>query len=123
MSVRTLGLFAGVGVVNTLLSLAVIQASLSLGAGDYRANLLGYLAGFACSYLLNSRVTFASARKDRARIMRFALAAGLSYLVNLAVLGLARRAGLEGSLLAQVPAMAAYTATFYLLSRHVVFRD
>jgi hypothetical protein len=49
------------------------------------------------------------------------MTAGISYLVNLTILLLGRRIGAGGTMALQLVAMAAYTMTFYALSRLFVF--
>lgn len=115
--------FLLVGLCNTAVGLGIAFVALRLGAGDYRANALGYAVGMAVSYLLNRRFTFAAERGGHGRqAPRFLVAAGLSYLLNLGVIAVGHRLGLRESMLLQVAAMGAYSLCFYLLSRLFVFR-
>lgn len=114
--------FAGVGLINTALGLALIQMGLLLGWNDYAANAAGYAGGFVCSYLLNRSFTFAASEGRHARqLPRFALAAGVAYALNIGVLAIGRSIGIGGTLALQAAAVAIYTVAFYLLSRRFVF--
>lgn len=113
--------FAGVGVLNTLLTLAIIFCLTAwFGVGDARANLAGYLAGLAFSFVLNRRWTFRSDAAALPALARFLLVFGVSYLLNIAiVLGLIRL-GLN-NYLAHMAGMPFYSVAFYLGCRHVAF--
>ncbi|WLI88885.1 GtrA family protein [Massilia sp. R2A-15] len=113
--------FAGVGVLNTLLTLAIIFCLTAwFGVGDARANLAGYLAGLAFSFTLNRRWTFQSSAAALPALARFLLVFGVSYLLNIAiVLGLIRL-GLN-NYLAHMAGMPFYSIAFYLGCRHVAF--
>lgn len=116
--------FLAVGLANTAVGLGIAFAALRMGAGDYRANALGYGVGMAVSYTLNRRFTFADGAGEHGRqAPRFLLAAGLSYLINLAVIALGHRLGLRESMVLQVLAMGAYSLSFFALSRLFVFRE
>lgn len=114
--------FVGVGAINTIVGLALIQLGLWLGLGDYPANAFGYAGGFGCSYLLHRRVTFrAEGGAHRAQLPRFAGAAAIAYALNLAIVALGIRLGLGGTIVPHVAATGAYAATFYWLSSRFVF--
>jgi putative flippase GtrA len=70
---RRVLLFATVGVVNTLLSLAVYTALLSLHAGYLFAAPAAFAAGALNGYLLNARFTFRRPRSRRS-LARYVLA-------------------------------------------------
>lgn len=115
--------FLSVGVVNTVLGLAVIVAGLRLGLNDYAANAIGYAVGFACSYLLNRSYTFgATGTPHSAQLPRFAVAVAVSYGLNLAVIRAGHLLGFDGRIVLQLAAITVYTACFYVLSRLFVFR-
>jgi 4-amino-4-deoxy-L-arabinose transferase-like glycosyltransferase/putative flippase GtrA len=113
--------FAGVGVLNTLLTLAIICCLTAwFGVDDARANLAGYLAGLAFSFTLNRRWTFRSSGAALPALARFLLVFGVSYLLNIAiVLGLISL-GLN-NYLAHMAGMPAYSVAFYLGCRHLAF--
>lgn len=115
--------FGLVGVANTVVGLAVIMALLAAGAGDYAANLCGYGVGLALSFALNRAWTFGvNGAVDWREAAAFLIVVGLSYLVNLGVLGAMRGLGFYESLVGQGAAMLAYSACFFLLSRRYVYR-
>lgn len=114
--------FGLAGLANTALGYCVIVASLVAGAGDYAANAIGFLAGFALSFALNRRFTFGvRGAVAKAEVVRFLLAVGAAYVVNLAVLTVARAMLGADNALAQLPAILAYAAVFYVLSARFVF--
>ena len=114
--------FSLVGLANTAIGYAIILIAMAFGAGDYLANALGYGLGLGAAYLLHRRFTFGlSWGADRTEALRFAVTAALSFCVNLAVLKSAREAGFTGHPLAQLAAMAAYSASFLVLARSWVF--
>lgn len=115
--------FGLAGIANTLIGYGVILAAMHLGAGDYLANALGYLVGFAVSFALNRRFTFrVRGQVDRAEVARFAGAVAVAYACNFAVLAAARQYLGAGSPVAQLIAVAVYAVVFYLLSSRFVFR-
>ena len=61
------------------------------------------------------------AEDDGGEALRFAVTAALSFCANLAVLKSAREAGFTGHPLAQLAAMAAYSASFLVLAKSWVF--
>ncbi len=80
-TIRQMGKFAVVGVLNTLVDFAVFQTlNLTLG-WVYAAQVCGYTCGLINSYLWNSNWTF---REQRTRTLR---EMSLFLLVNLASLG------------------------------------
>ncbi|MEM6905603.1 MAG: GtrA family protein [Pseudomonadota bacterium] len=120
---RTLGeliRFGLVGVLNTAVGGGVIFAlHFGAGLGLVWANLLGYVAGLLCSFVLNNAWTFGGDGSWRAAL-RFLLAFGVSYGVNLGVLFGLIHLGLA-VVPAQLAAMIAYTAVFFVLSKLFVF--
>lgn len=113
--------FGGVGVINTLLCLAVIFGLKSLaGVGDVPANVAGYAVGLCCSFLLNRKWTFSHDEEFWPSLLRFVLVFGLSYLLNLALLLGLIRAGCN-HYLAHLAGMPLYSVAFYLGCRYYVF--
>lgn len=113
--------FLTVGVVNTLITLAVIYLLMHLGA-DYRvANAVGYLAGFIISFVLNRNWTFTHEGHWLASFARWIVVAAVSYCGNLAtVVMLHRWLGVD-TRLAQLGGMPVYTALSYAGSRYFAF--
>ena len=121
-TIALLARFVVAGLVNTAVGTGIIVACLHFGLGDYPANACGYGVGFVVSYFLQRKWTFAVKRRATwAEVGRFGVAVALSYGVNLAVLATGRGAGFAGQPLLHVVAMAAYSATFFVISRFVVF--
>lgn len=115
--------FCMVGLANSVVGFGVIAMLLAMGAGDFPANAAGYVVGLILSFALNRTWTFEVRGAVRwTQVGAFLLAFGLSYLANLVTLGLMRRLGFEQSLIGQGAAMATYSAGFFMLSRHFVFR-
>lgn len=115
--------FAGVGVLNTLVSVGVIFGLKSLaGVGDVPANLSGYVVGVSCSFLLNRNWTFRHSAHPLPALLRFLLVFAVSYLLNLAlVLGLIHLGC--NDYLAHLGGMPLYSVVFYLGCRHFAFRE
>lgn len=113
--------FALVGCLNTAAGLGAIAFAQSVLQLDvYLANLCGYAVGLAVSFTLNATWTFAGARRPGAAAL-FLLAFAIAYGVNLAMLTGLLHAGAP-RLFAQASAFAAYSATFFVLSKFVVFK-
>ncbi len=101
--------FGVVGVVNTLVGLAVIYLAMAaLRFDDVAANVLGYAVGLAVGFALNRRWTFAHAGRVLPTALRFAVAFVVSYVLNLATMLLlagGRRAALHDRLLSAEPVL------------------
>lgn len=113
--------FAIVGVLNTLLTLAVIFGlKLCFDADDALANLLGYVLGLVNSYSLNRRWTFGHSGSIALSLPAFLLVQAVAYVVNLAVVLTVIAAGLD-AYAAHVAGMPLYMCISYLGSRYFVF--
>lgn len=115
--------FGLVGLANTGIGVAVILSLQALTpAGPYLANAGGYAVGLVVSFLGNRSWTFrAGDGAVTPQALRFLGSFALAYGFNIAVLAGGLAAGLP-PLLAQLPAIAAYSAAFFLLGRYWVFR-
>ena len=114
--------FGVVGVVNTVLGLAIIFAAKAfLGLGDLAANLLGYGLGLVCSFVLNRSWTFRHEGRAFAAFWRFGIAFAVAYVLNLLTVFGLRDAMSVNSYLAQAGGVIPYTISFYLLSAYYVF--
>jgi putative flippase GtrA len=117
----TLFKFAVVGVLNTLLTLAVIFAlKLAFHMADAPANLLGYAVGLINGYSLNRRWTFAHRGRMTQSLPAFLLVQAVAYGVNLLVVLAAIAAGLN-DYAAHVVGVLPYALISYLGSRHFAF--
>jgi putative flippase GtrA len=115
--------FGGSGVANTVVGLACIFAAKAVGVGDVPANLFGYGIGLALSFFLNRRWTFSSQGAVLPQAWRFLLSFGVAYCLNLiTVLGMRDLVGLD-AYVAQLLGVFPYAASFFLLSRYLVFKD
>lgn len=118
----TLMRFSSVGVVTTLVGIAVMMLALAAGFGDYQANITGYAVGLLLSFTLNRRWTFAqSEAATMAEVGRFLIAFGIAFLANFAVLVWGRSIGFAGQPILQLAGMSVYSLFFFFLSRHFVF--
>lgn len=112
--------FITIGVLNTLLTLAIIFGLKDLGVTDLGANLCGYVIGLGCSFVLNRRWTFAYHAGWWPALLRFLAVFALSYLLNIGLVFALLRSGFN-SYLAHLAGMPLYTAAFYLGCRYFVF--
>ena len=114
--------FGVVGVVNTVLGVAIIFAAKAfLGLGDLAANLLGYGLGLVCSFVLNRSWTFRHEGRAVAAFWRFGVAFAVAYVLNLVTVFGLRDAMAVNSYLAQAGGVIPYTISFYLMSAYFVF--
>jgi len=113
--------FAGVGVVNTVVGVAVIVgAHRLLGWGPLASNAAGYAVGFVLSYVLHRRVTFRSSAPTARSLPRYALVLAAGYAANVAVL-LALLALGAPFALAQLAALITFSALVFAGSRAFAF--
>lgn len=114
----------GAGMVNSIFGYAVIVLALNFGASSYRANAIGYCTGWVLSFILHRHYVFSLPRSSiRHQAPRFAVAAAVSYGVNVAVLAFVENGLGLGPLFAQLCAMVTYSCTLFVLSREFVFKD
>jgi putative flippase GtrA len=114
--------FLATGVLNTLVGLGTIFALKWLFAvGDTAANVCGYAVGIVFSCAVNSRWTFRSRESFLSIAPKYVALVGIAYLLNLGVVHLLLRAGMD-SYLAQSLGVPPYTLITYLGARFWVFR-
>ncbi len=116
--------FACVGVLNTILGLAVIY-SLKWGLqwGDASANLAGYLVCILLGFVLNGRWTFGKSTLKTRHLLGYLLVAAAAYLMNLgAVLLFIKVLDVPGDY-AQLVGVPVFTLTSFLLNKMIVFSD
>jgi putative flippase GtrA len=113
--------YALVGVLNTSIGLSLIYAAMFSGLGDLASNFIGYAAGFAVSYCVNSIWTFQS-RPSGANAARYALLTAIAYLLNVAAVFISRDYFGLDRYIAQLLGVAAYTTLGFVGSRFYVFR-
>lgn len=116
--------FLAVGVFNTLVGYGFILGALFLGAGDYRANAIGFAMGLPVSWIMHRIVTFRVRKKVSAGEMgRYVAVVAISYAINLSIVAAGRAAGYVENPLVQLVAICAYAAASYVLSRRFVFHE
>lgn len=115
--------YAIVGGINTLVCWVVILALTWLSVLPEIANMLGYTVGFANSYFLNKKFTFKSTNSHKQDLVRFGVAMGLAYLINLGVLILCYRVLLIDKYVAQIIAAVFYTISGYVISKFWAFKQ
>jgi putative flippase GtrA len=80
---RQMTAFAGVGVLTAVAHYGVLIGLVEAGGFDpVPATLLGYVAGGVLSYTLNRRVTYASDRPHSETGWRFAVVAGIGFVLT-----------------------------------------
>lgn len=114
--------FLLVGVLNTIVGLAVIYASKWTGVDDAPANALGYAVALCVSFALNKSWTFSYGGPAAPAFAKFLLVIAVAYLLNLAtVLGAIRVLHIDGYI-AQALGIVPYTVFTFVASRHFAFR-
>lgn len=115
--------FGLTGLANSAVGWAVIFGGLWAGLSGLVANAAGYAVGLMLSFTLNRRFVFGMTEAVSAReVARFLCAFAIAYGINVAVLLGAQSVLGSDDPLAQLPAIAAYIATFFLLSQFFVFK-
>lgn len=115
-------LYAIVGVANTIVGLGVIFALMYVGVKPEVANPIGYVVGFLNSYFLNKKFTFKSANSHKKDFVRFGVAMGVAYLINLAVLLGMHYGCSTDKYIAQIIASVCYTISGYCISKLWAFK-
>lgn len=116
--------FAGVGVLNTVLGLAIIYAlKWFLHWDDVAANLLGYSICIVLGFVLNGRWTFGMSALRVRHMLGYFLVAAVAYVANiLTVLVSIHVLKLPGDL-AQLTGVPVFTLTSFFLNKTFVFAD
>jgi len=113
--------FALTGLVNTLVGVAMITAAGLAGCGPMLSNIIGYVLGLACSFAINSRLTFRNAEQGRYTALRFYASFLIALSINLlAVKGINEVVELP-PLVGNLVGVPVYTAVFFLLCEYWVF--
>lgn len=118
---KQLLLYGIVGILNTFVGMGVIFVATYCGIIAELSNLLGYILGILCSYYLNSRYTF-RLKSTTKGLVKFFIAMGIAYIVNLIVLVLCFRVFLWNVYVSQFLACASYTLCGFFLSKGFVFK-
>jgi putative flippase GtrA len=110
------------GVLNTCVGLAVIAlARGALGFSEYAANAAGYAVGLCVGYVANRQWSFQDSGSPTATFALYCLAFACCYLLNVFVLWFGLNVLGWPGLLAQVLAISAYSVSFFVACRKVVF--
>ena len=112
-----LGKYLGTGVVNTIIGFAVILLLMWHGAPPVWANVGGYAVGLLLGFVFSKRLVLRSMGHWSAEGLRYLLAFGFCFLLNLVVLDRALHAFPAHEAVAQIPASISYTVTMYALLR------
>lgn len=115
-------LYAMVGVINTIVGLGVIFVLMYVGFKPEVANVLGYIVGFLNSYVLNKKFTFKSKNSHTRDFVRFGVAMGVAYVINLAVLVILHYQCGVNKYIAQIVASVCYTISGYAISKLWAFK-
>ena len=116
--------FGVAGLANTFIGYGVILLAMSVGAGDYLANAIGYATGVVVSFAINRSFTFQVRRRiSQGEVLRYCAAFAAAYACNFAALTIARQELGSGSWVAQLLAVIVYAIAFYLLSARFVFNE
>lgn len=123
--IRHFILFCGVGVINTLISLAIILALSSVfNVKYYIANFIGYIAGLLIGYILHSKITFKANTEKRtfSHILNFIAVFVFAYLIQLAFLYKMIDVWGWNSTLSQILAVGVFTVLNFSGNRFLTFK-
>lgn len=109
-----------VGVINTLVTLTCIFLLMKFGFGIYYSNIIGYVLGVILGFLLNTAFTF-NKKISFDRTLKYCLAIGICYLLNLMVITYLLYFNLNEYLI-QLLGMVVYTITGFALNKYWVMR-
>lgn len=111
------------GLCGVAIDLLVYFQLLALGIGYQAANLSGYAAGTAASFLLNRHFTFRVYDNTARRFGMFFAVATVGYLASAAMLWvLVERAGL-GEGVSKILTLGLVLAIQFTANRHITFRE
>jgi putative flippase GtrA len=116
-----LGRYAVSGVANTAVGVLAIYTLMWLQVSPYLANLLGYAAGLLFSYFNARNYVFRFSGGHGGGSLRYALAFGTCYGLNMAVLAVGLETLRWPAWLAQGAGIGVHTTLMFLLSRYFVF--
>jgi putative flippase GtrA len=109
------------GVINTVVGYTVIFGCMAFGVGATLANIIGYAVGVVCSFLQSRYWVFRSSDSALADALRFIPGFLVAYAVNMVVLQVTLRLGIN-PYLCQLCAGAAYTACGFAINHWFVFQ-
>lgn len=113
--------FCIVGLVSTTITLAIIYVLMSNGSALLFANFLGYLAGIALNFILNSSITFKK-NTSLSSFYKFLFSCLIAYVVNLIVILSIITIMPEKTYFSQLVGMVFYTITNFVLNKYWAMR-
>lgn len=116
---RQLVSYGLVGAVNTAVTAVVIAIMALIGLNLVAANAIGFAAGLANSFILNSAYTFGS--EKRGKFLPFLSSFAVAYALNLLAVLFASHALAVHDLTAQAIGMITYNIAFFILMKVWVF--
>lgn len=118
-----LGRYAVSGVANTAVGVLAIYTLMWLHFSPYLANLLGYTAGLLFSYFNARNYVFRFSGSHGGGSLRYAVAFGACYALNVAVLAVGLETLRWQAWIAQGAGIGVHTTLMFLLSRYFVFAE
>lgn len=120
---RQLSRFATVGVLNTLVGVAVIFACYQLlGFGLILSNVIGYGVGLIISFALNGAWTFGASTYTAPAIVKFLAIVAVALAANLAAIILTMSIGAPYPI-AQLIGVCTYSALVFLGMKYAIFKE
>ncbi|AAP99428.1 MULTISPECIES: GtrA family protein [Prochlorococcus] len=116
--------YLAVGFINTCIGYStILSCETLLKLNPQLSNIIGYLIGIVCSFILNKRYVFRSrGNKKISQFIKFLLGFLLAYTINLSTLNILLEQSIN-SPIAQGFAMLSYTITFYILCKLYIFKE
>ena len=114
--------FVGVGLLNTLLSLAVINILMYVGVNYQLANLVGYVVGVINSFFWSKFWVFRSQKSLYKEALLFGIVFFFCYVANFMALLFLVEIFQLSPYIAQPMAMCVYTLLNFILNRTITFR-
>jgi putative flippase GtrA len=109
-----------VGIANTVTSIFIIIALISIGVSDEISNFFGIACGIFQSIVLNTRFTFRQKNLNAYKSLNFLIILILAYLINLITLYISKNYLGLNSVLSQIAGLSSYVlASFYLLEKYL----
>lgn len=120
---RQISRFATVGVLNTLVGVAMIFACYQLlGLGLTLSNAIGYGVGLTISFALNGAWTFGASQYTAAAITKFLVIVAIAFAANLAAINLLMAIGTPYPI-AQLIGVCTYSALVFLGMKYAIFKE
>ncbi len=116
-------LYGIVGGFNTILCWTIMFGLMWFGVMPEIANFVSYVIGILNSYILNKKFTFKSTNSHKQDFLRFGVAMGIAFLVNLIVLIISHRYFGIDKYISQIIAAIFYTITGYIISKFWAFKQ